>query len=506
MELPRKKRWIVFVFIISLIFIMNMDQGIVSGTTTELKKDMLLSNEQLGMLGSILFIGCTVGCILSFTLINKFDRRKMLLTAIASNTIALFALITTKIYYIILLCRIISGLMLSFVGIYTSVWCDQFGIWKRRALMLGISHITSPFGYITGYVLGIFLDWKITFYIQATLLIIHFPILFWLIDPIYFSTTLRSIKQIQTNDGTDTDKASHFEYGEIINNINYEFDSFFEDIPLNTTETKNSDQVSTWTEFKFCLKSFVFNMSTLALAFIFMIISGIQFWSNDYMENILNISNDYKRLIIFGSITLTAPTVGILVSGIITTRIGGYETKHAILIPLFGASLVSVVANFVVITNNVIVFSVSFWFYLFFGSFCLPPLTGIIMASVPAQYSGNANALSTLFYNVAGKFPAPYLYGMLKQYTTVCGAKFPMVCLLNSALFGVVCLALGSNYRYRHFGNDKSNQYDVNPSPSKEKAPIDNKERLFNFPELSFPTEKAKESINCEIMQEEVKP
>lgn len=526
-KLSRKDRWKCFGIILSIVFVMNMDQGIVSGTTTELMEAMRLTEKELGMFGSILFIGTTLGCVLSFTLINKFDRKKLLLITIALNAGALFLLTITTNYVLLLICRFLSGFSLSFLSIYTPVWCDQFGIRKSKSFMIALVHVTSPFGYIGGYALGICFNWRVTFYIQVAMLIAQFPIILLFTNTIYYSknllpkkrhlelkekssrTTMSQSENGNSNVNTNANVNAINDNSDGITNEQIEEDdniSVFEDIIIQ--ENKDVSKESIWTEIKVCFKSPVFIFTNLALAIIYLIVSGIQFWCNDYMEDALYITNKNTRLAMFATVSATSPTLGIIISGLVTTKVGGYETKHSVLIPLLSCFIVGILSNIVVAPNNEIAFSIYFWLYLFFGSVCLPPMTGIILTSVPTEYAGPANSLSTLFSNVAGKFPAPYLYGVLKSYTPDYGKKFPMVCLLNSAFFGVIFMILAAVFRYRSFAKplnlskeivDHQDEKDSNQNNQREPNTKSSQIQPKIYEVSSIPSNKEGETLDTDI-------
>lgn len=51
------------------------------------------------------------------------------------------------------------------------------------------------------------------------------------------------------------------------------------------------------------------------------------------------------------------------------------------------------------------------WLIFFFGSFILAPLTGMMLNQTPKEGRATANSLATLFYNLFGYFPAPFVFG-----------------------------------------------------------------------------------------------
>jgi sugar phosphate permease len=66
-------------------------------------------------------------------------------------------------------------------------------------------------------------------------------------------------------------------------------------------------------------------------------------------------------------------------------------------------------------TSNFTVFAFLIWFLLFFGGAILPPVTGIMLNSVPEQKRTSANSIANLCYNLFGYLPAPSFYGMVSS-------------------------------------------------------------------------------------------
>ena len=74
------------------------------------------------------------------------------------------------------------------------------------------------------------------------------------------------------------------------------------------------------------------------------------------------------------------------------------------------------------------------------------------------EFSGNASALSTFMYNVFGKFPAPNVYGFIKEKTQgMFNGKVPMVVLLNAAVFGLIALVVEALRGYKKENKTEDN-------------------------------------------------
>ena len=75
---------------------------------------------------------------------------------------------------------------------------------------------------------------------------------------------------------------------------------------------------------------------------------------------------------------------------------------------------------------------------LFSGGFILPQATGIMLSSVNEYQRTSANSLANLSYNLFGYAPAPFVYGLISQYTGGEKASGPWVARLPYVLHSTV--------------------------------------------------------------------
>ncbi len=461
--LSRKKRWITYYLLLSFYLIMTMDQGTLSGSTNNLKKFYNMEDKELGFFGSMVFLGITIGCLISTIIINKFSRKKVLIILSILNTICLFLITQIKYKNILYLCRFISGFCQSFISIYLPVWSDQFGIHKKKSFKMTLIHLSSTFGYLFGYIFGILINWNNAFYFQISFLIFQILFLILFIDIKFFSTTIIPLKKHQI-----------VKKELIQNSINekikkeYEIDeiSLFEDIKQNNSKT-NFINEPIFIQIIKCLKSKLFISTNISLFTIFIIISGIQFWINDYMETTLNIEDKNERLIIFIILIVSSPIFGISVGGFLTSKIGGYDNKNSIYVPFFSSIIVCLCSNFIILTSNKIIFLLLFWVYLFCGSIILPVINGIIICSVDKKYAGIASSLSIFFYNIFGRFPGPNIYGFIKDKTFETNKKFAMFILLNFAFISFFSLLISIKFSNELYNQEiKNMEFELDISSS----------------------------------------
>jgi MFS family permease len=493
-SLSRKMRWTVFIILIMVTILMDLDQGILSSTTTTLMEDFKMTERELGGLGSMIFLGTAMGCVCSFTLINKFNRKYLLLGTMCFDALSLFFITQTTNLLILYFCRVIAGFSQSFLAIYTPVWSDQLGIHKYKSIMLSIIHLSSSLGYLFGYVLGIVMGWENSFYLDNILLIIHIAIIFMFLPDKYFSMNLMPLKaKLEINNKEENQEKKHNEKEEKLikqiedidinivvddneeqkeklnkekeNNENEENgekseeeddnSSLFEDIQKIDQDISKESIIS---HLKILIKNPIFILMNTTLASTFIIVSAIQFWINDYLEFGLLIEDEKERLYYFAAIVITSPTAGIILGGILSGKVGGYDSEKAIYIPLVTSFFVCVIANIVPLTTNLFIFVPFFWIYLFLGSVLLPVTSGIILVSVDKKYAGSANAVSALIYNILGRLPGPNLYAFYKSLVNDRNSRIPFWLLLNTAIFGFLAVLICIKFhkqKYRKLEEEK---------------------------------------------------
>ena len=499
--ISRKMRCIVFTILNIVFILMGLDQGILSSTTSHLTEDIDIKDTTvLGGLGGMIFLGTAIGCVFSFTLINKFNRKYLLLATLCFDVLSLFLTTQTTKIPLLYLCRVIAGLTQSFLAIYIPVWSDQFGIHKYKSIWLSIVHISSSLGYLFGYILGIIMEWENSFYLQNILIIIHIVIIFFVLPDLYFSMNLlplkaklnlikekdenkiiKDIKNIDidmnsiNNDNNELlikkneekeekeEKEKKEEKEEKESNSKKEEDeiSLFEDI-----QVKNEDirKISVISHLKVLIKSPIFILMNITLASMFIIVSAVQFWINDYLENGLLVDDEKKRLYAFAFVVITSPVGGIILGGILSNKLGGYDTEKAIYIPLITSFLVCILANIIPLTSNLYVFIPLFWTYLFLGSVLLPVVSGIILVSVDKKFAGSVSSVSTLLYNILGRLPGPILYGFYKSQVDDKHSRIPFWLLLNMAIPGFIAVLICIKFqkeKYRKLRNQLNEEKEI---------------------------------------------
>ena len=488
--LSRKMRWIVYFILLYISIVMELDQGVLSSTTDSLSKDMELNDSQLGGLGSMIFLGKSIGCLIFFTLINKLNRKYMLLVTSFLTILSLILTTQTKNLALLYICRIVVGIAQSYLGIYSPVWADQFGIHKYKSIILSLQHLSSSLGYLFGYVMGIWLGWVLAFYVQNIMLLIPIVILIFISDK-FFSMSLMpvksklkllktenednkekkeekkdeiedEIKKIKTtvlDDSYEEEKIDNKNNGEFKekdrdNNNEEESINLDDDISLFEDLQKQGEDMSKGSiklQIKAIIKSPLFILINITLCSIYAIVAAIQFWINDYLQYGLKIEEAQTRFIMFGSVIVTSPPLGMIIGGIILSKVGGYEAEKAIYIPLIASLIVVIFANLAPLSTNVYIFLPLFWVYFFSGSAVIPAANGISLVSVDKKFAGAASSISILVYNVLGRFPGPNLYAFFKSWVDEPSSRTPMWLLLNVSVIGFLAVLFSLKFNKQKF-------------------------------------------------------
>lgn len=470
-ELNRKIRWILFFLFAMLNLLMNFDHGTVPAATEQLKNYLNLSDSQLGLFGSLVFIGVIIGSLISLSIINTFNRKYILL--IFLMLCGLFLILFTKTKYYILLCidRIIIGIFQAFISIYLPLWCEQFGVEKRKTLMLALIQVVAPLGVLIGYIVTATLNmnlnslpyfgeikkderWLYSFYIQS-ILIWGLSLCLLFFSNKYFNSKARRVpieieKSLNKNEkNTKFLKKSFFYEGNTsfldiksdekdLENENQNYakensidndskkDQVINDIKsdnnsskLINTEKKLKNKIK---EISFCRKvklifsEPLFIFCVLTMSMLYFIVTFIQYWASDYMLIALDVQDEKQRLFAFSLVCLSSPTIGLVIGGLIVDRLGGYSMKSSVIFCLICSLLCIIPAIFIPFVDSLIYYVCLLWILLFFGAALIPPTQGIIIVCLPKDIQGSGNSFSIFFFNLLGYFPAPFVYGFLKDY------------------------------------------------------------------------------------------
>lgn len=185
--------------------------------------------------------------------------------------------------------------------------------------------------------------------------------------------------------------------------INDEFD-------FETAETPELKSVLTVVKSLLLNPQYVF--CVIPMTNMMFIVTALQYWASDYMISVLN-ADPEEVYIVFMITILSAPLSGAIISGIITTKIGGYTNKKALVMCLIVESALVLACIPATFLNTVEPFLACLWLMIFTQSFMEPVLTGILLNTVKAPERATASSLSIFIEMIFGLMPAPFVYGSI---------------------------------------------------------------------------------------------
>jgi MFS family permease len=109
------------------------------------------------------------------------------------------------------------------------------------------------------------------------------------------------------------------------------------------------------------------------------------------------------------------PIAGVILSGFVFSRVGGYNSLRALTVfQVFTVMGVAAAIASVFVRSSYGVM-VCLCIEGICGGVLLPAATGVMLDQVPPSMRTAANSLANLSYNLFGYVPAPYLYGQFQQ-------------------------------------------------------------------------------------------
>ena len=426
-ELNPKVRQMIFVLLSLVYCISSCDGGIVPQQNKNIQYNFEDEGEsRVGLFGSIDYVGRIIGAAVMSFLIDRLDRQLFYSGCCILKSLTLFVSTCTENYYCNIIARLLSGIPMTLLTSYGTIWTDQFGRKKRRSLMLALLQLFALSGILVGYAIGLisdaifpvpeevttygneddkyknnhkyfYLGWRLSFSIEGVLLAILGVIIFFC-PKIFFSSTF------YLNDDNDKEGPDNIGKEKSAKELKEEREKrgikgaklFFKQLPAIL-----------------CTKLFIFMSIGNTVAFFGMRV--IQFYADKYMELVLEVDKNVK-FIYFIVLIITGPIIGILIIGFVMQKIGGYGSRNGFILIIVLNAVASVVAMIFPATLNTFVSLASAWIYLFCLAAVTPLQGGVVIASLPKDLKGNGYSINMFFLNGIGSFPPSYVFALICDY------------------------------------------------------------------------------------------
>ena len=470
-EIDSKKRFTIFLTLFMIATFSSCDGGIVPQQNSTIQKEFGGDGEKrVGLFGSVDYIGRIFGAVVFTIIMGRMNRKMLLVYTLIFKTITLFIpLFTYKAdpdtnYLINNIARGLSGISQVFYPTYLPVWCDQYGKKSQKTIWVTLVQIGNPVGIIIGYGLGMLFEglklfsmtgWRTSFAFEGIILIACSIILLFF-DNIYFSEKL---SLIEDHKGIEVEL---------------------------TLEQKKSNLFTNL--FKIlCNKLFLFCSICNSVAFFG--IGVVQYFGDKYMSEVLQIS-DSARFILFALLCLYGPTTGMVVGGIITSKLGGYVMKSSMTFVIISMAIASTISMLISIHKIPALFVLTCWTYLFAIGATIPPISGIIISCLDNNLRGDGFSVCNFILNLFGSFPSSYVYSLLADLFSK-GAndtdKYRKAWGVSMAynFFGLLLVIIGGIFRYKIKGDLSETQEEKKEEEKeelKEEEEEKNNENPSNIP------------------------
>lgn len=179
----------------------HIDNGIIAVSNETIKKSLNITESEVGLIATGLYIGNVAGSIVTPLIFAKLNTKLIIVVSAIFNALAVsvFALVTN--YWVIFSSRILVGFFQVMFVIYFPVWIDICAPPEKQTMWISFFFLTVPIGIILGYGLTVFFttftDYQYTFLVQTALMLVPISLLFAIIPARYYQ---KSEQATQNND------------------------------------------------------------------------------------------------------------------------------------------------------------------------------------------------------------------------------------------------------------------------------------------------------------------
>lgn len=493
---PLRERKTVLWLFVMLKVMTSYDNGAFSavlGVEDGLLQELSMTMGDVGTLGSIVFVGNTVGCLLAGYLADLLSSRIVLIAAMAIHTEATLLFAMSESFVTCCIARVLIGLTLAAVVVLSVVWIEDHAPTSSSSTWMALNNVGVPIGTALGYLVGgivvpaLGMSWRQAFVGKGVVMIFILIAIAFVPsraleplrcdpdegneeeaeEPIHDGATL-VIKNEGENEATsssatavdcgaalatESDAATPVASSAVVVAADEPpacrnsaatgsaavGDVATSPIPRRTHSETLSDAFA---KAALVLANPLFTMCSATLCCLFFVVTALQVFATPFLRGAPFSASMNTIVIGFGSAAVTAPVFGVLVGGIALDRLGGYrgKTKLASTFALTAAAAAGVFAISATMMWTISSFLICLWGMFFCGAAVIPAASGMMMVSVAPEHRSVASSLANVGFNVFGYFLGPFVCGRLAQYTL--NLSFALNVVLYCSVFGCVPLAL----------------------------------------------------------------
>ncbi len=148
--------WITFVAVNGgLMFGLNM--GGIAGATDMIRGEFGLSDSGLGIVASILTVGCLLGALFTGSFADKYGRRKVMITTAVLYIISALGCALSADVLLLNFFRFLSGLAVGATSVVGPMYISEISPAKKRGMLVSLNQFAITIGILLAYVFDYFL-------------------------------------------------------------------------------------------------------------------------------------------------------------------------------------------------------------------------------------------------------------------------------------------------------------------------------------------------------------
>ena len=148
--------WITFVAVNGgLLFGLNM--GDIAGATDMIRGEFNLSDSGLGIVASILTIGCLLGALFTGSLADQYGRKKIMIGTALLYTISALGCAVSSAVLPLNLFRFLSGIAVGATSVVGPMYISEISPAHKRGMLVSLNQFAITIGILLAYVFDYFL-------------------------------------------------------------------------------------------------------------------------------------------------------------------------------------------------------------------------------------------------------------------------------------------------------------------------------------------------------------
>jgi MFS family permease len=388
-----RHRQFVLVLLVVLKLLTAYDSGafsVVLGADDGLSAELSLSSAEAGTLGSSVFLGNLVGCVIAGSMFSQYSAKMVMLFGMLCHSLFTFLFGLSTSFEIAVIVRFLIGITLAFPVVYSPIWAEGFGPSDRVTTWMALCNAGVPIGTMIGFVIGglvpanTSLDWRWVFFLKAIGMIPILAILHQIKADNF--DVVGATKGAGLGGSSDSIKDAARNMGRML--------------------------------LKFA-KNVLYVSNVAALCSLYFVITALQTFITSYLRA-APFNADMNTIVLgFGATVVTAPVVGVIAGGIIIDRIGGYHKnlRTSMFLQLCWGTVAATLSIVLMFMTTIPAFLVVMWTLLCMGGAIVPVATGVLVAAVEEEHRSAASSLAAMSFNLLGYFAGPLFCGMIANAT-----------------------------------------------------------------------------------------